>query len=415
MVDPIIAARFVHFAATAICAGVIFFGLVIARPVLRDGADKGIDYYFAGLARLTAISLALVVLSGITWALLLATQVGDASLGQAIANGTLTTLLTETRFGQVWLGRTALAVILAATLLNLRRFAWLTLGAAMLLLISLAWVGHAGAREGPIGWLHVCADMMHLFAAGLWLGSLPALASLLANAVRGAIPSALAAGTTRRFSTFGIAAVAALLITGIINAWILIGQASALWSTDYGCWLLLKIGFFVVMLVLASINRWRWMPKMPAADALAAVRRNSLIEGALGVSVIIIVGILGTLPPPFHQHAHPSDAPPEAAFVHIHDLKAMADVTVLPGRAGRSEIWLRLMREDFSPLPAQTVTLRLTQSGQADVTVEARSGVVGLWRATNITLSSGIWSVALEIYPDQGPPIVLDAPIVIEP
>ena len=70
-----------------------------------------------------------------------------------------------------------------------------------------------------------------------------------------------------------------------------------------------------------------------AADRLPALARNSLAEAALGLGVLLLVGALGTLPPAAHRHSS-TEIPPDAAFTHIHDVAAMADVTIDPGRAG---------------------------------------------------------------------------------
>jgi copper transport protein len=155
---------------------------------------------------------------------------------------------------------------------------------------------------------------------------------------------------------------------------------------------------------------------LPDAGAAAAVRRAAWTEAGLGVLVIAIVGALGTLSPPLHRHVHAAETSPEGAFVHIHDARGMAEVTILPGRPGRSEVRVRLMREDFSPLPAAAVTVRLTQPGEAPIVAEARRGAIGLWRAPGMVIpTGGVWSVVVTVETGQGDPLLLDAPIVIEP
>ena len=52
------------------------------------------------------------------------------------------------------------------------------------MLASLAWAGHGGATPGRPGDLHLAADMLHLLAAGAWLGTLIPLALLLAETRR---------------------------------------------------------------------------------------------------------------------------------------------------------------------------------------------------------------------------------------
>src|SRR3546814_15811165 len=42
-------------------------------------------------------------------------------------------------------------------------------------LSSLAWSGHGAATEGGAGMVHLGADILHLLAAGAWVGALAAL------------------------------------------------------------------------------------------------------------------------------------------------------------------------------------------------------------------------------------------------
>jgi mono/diheme cytochrome c family protein len=62
------------------------------------------------------------------------------------------------------------------------------------------------------------------------------------------------------------------------------------------------------MLALAALNRWRWTPCISAAAAnpqsaalaLARLRRNALVETALGLAVLGVVGVLGITVPGVH-------------------------------------------------------------------------------------------------------------------
>ena len=101
--------------------------------------------------------------------------------------------------------------------------------------------------------------------------------------------------------------VAALILSGIVNACILIGSFRALLVTDYGQLLLLKIVAFVVMVVFAAVNRFRLTPQLALVtnaqahtSALSALTRNTLIEIALGLAIFAVVGVLGTLHPAIH-------------------------------------------------------------------------------------------------------------------
>jgi putative copper resistance protein D len=404
--DPLAIARAIHLAATIVAAGMIFFELIVARPVLRHSAAN--EHYVGTLHRWITIALAVAVLSGFAWALLVAVQLGDAAPAQVLTDGTFTTLLTDTRFGQVWLFRALCLAIVVFTLVSAHTAtASIRLIAASAMLAAVAWVGHAGARADAIGRLQVIADMGHLLAAGLWLGSLPALTILLASK----LPAKIGAAATRRFSTFGIVAVAILLVSGVFNTYLLTDSIIALPETRYGQLVLLKLGLFAAMVILAAINKWHWTPKLPARPAKNAIRRHSLIEAGLGLAVVMAVGILGTLPPPLHRHVHASDATADEPFVHIHDVRGMADVKI----AATGDIEIRLMRDDFTPLPARAVSISLSQATQK-IALEARPEADGLWRSSPVPLlTDGVWTVVVTIHRATGAPLILDGPILIGP
>ena len=104
--------------------------------------------------------------------------------------------------------------------------------------------------------------------------------------------------------------VGALLATGIVNGWLLVGGIPALAGTDYGRLLLIKLALFVAMVVIAAFNRLRLTPRLVRAagaaiapvkgDGLRALARNSMIEATLGLAIVVIVGALGTTPPGSH-------------------------------------------------------------------------------------------------------------------
>jgi putative copper resistance protein D len=99
-----------------------------------------------------------------------------------------------------------------------------------------------------------------------------------------------------------------LLLTGIVNTWFLSGTIPALVGTLYGQLLLVKVAFFAMMIAIASVNRRRLTPLLEriASEAFVRLRAvqqlriNTVIEASLGIFVLAIVGIIGTLPPGLH-------------------------------------------------------------------------------------------------------------------
>ena len=100
--------------------------------------------------------------------------------------------------------------------------------------------------------------------------------------------------------------VAALILSGFVNAWILVGSFRGLVVTGYGQLLMLKLAAFAVMLAFAAFNRFVLTPRLALSsdqarqDALRALSRNTWIEIVLGLSIFAIVGVLGTLHPAAH-------------------------------------------------------------------------------------------------------------------
>lgn len=237
-------------------------------------------------------------------------------LSAVLQGGVLGVVLTQTHFGEAWMIRAGLIVVLAGCLIvqaRTRKHAagWLGLLASAAFVASLAWAGHGAATEDvPYDAIHLPADILHLLAAGAWLGGLLPLVLLLVQTWRDKSSQAVdvARSATLRFSVLGMSCVGTLLVTGIVNAWFLAGSAPALLGTSYGQLLLLKIALFAVMIAVASINQGRLLPCLAdlASDAnlcLQAVRhlaRNASIEASLGIFVLAIVGIIGILPPGLH-------------------------------------------------------------------------------------------------------------------
>jgi len=109
------------------------------------------------------------------------------------------------------------------------------------------------------------------------------------------------------FGTVGTTVVATVVVTGLVNAWMLVGidNVAALATTLYGQLLLGKLALFVAMLGLASLNRFRLTPaferSIASADhrgALGALRGSLAAETACVVVVLGLVAWLGTLAPP---------------------------------------------------------------------------------------------------------------------
>jgi putative copper resistance protein D len=326
--DTLIALRALQFAATVSAAGAVFFRACVAEPAFRAAAGGAVETAAVPMLRfriatIAWTSLGFVIASSLGWLAVETAQMSDVSLS-ALSGSAAWTVLSDTNFGSVWLARLLIMALFAAALLRearrpieLPRNNALRVTLAAVLVGSLAFAGHAAAGEGIEGSIHLVSDILHLFGAAAWLGALLPLAALLGPAQRKGEPALeVARIATLRFSTLGIVSVGTLLATGIINSWVLVGGVSALFETDYGRLLVLKIALFLVMLSVAAINRTRLTPRLvqesdvsAARGAMRQLRINCMIEMALGAIILVIVGALGTLPPAAHEDVA---SPPQA-------------------------------------------------------------------------------------------------------
>ena len=419
MADPLILVRGVHFAATLLAGGTIGLLVLVAEPA---GTKARADFVALRhqLTVLIWLALAVAILSGAAWLVLLASDILGASIAEVCLHGGVWLVLFDTRFGLVWCVRLLLALLLGLLILRpATRGVQLAAAAALVALPALA--GHAGATPGIAGDSHLVSDMVHLLAAGAWLGGLPAFALLLLQARRRteARWHHFAIQATRQFSVVGILSVTALLASGLVNSWNLLSDPRDLVTTDYGRLIALKIGLFIAMVAIATVNRFYLTPRLPEPAALRGLQRNSLAEVCLGLCVLLFVGILGTLPPAAHVHATSANIPPDAAFVHIHAPEAMADVTIDPGRVGQVKVRIRVLRDDFSDFPTNEVHLNIDppKPGPLPIYRTAVRRSDGTWEVDRIDLSqAGNWTVKVIVsLTSRQKPIVLDAPVVIEP
>jgi putative copper resistance protein D len=316
-IDPLlIVTRTLHYAATASLEGTFVFWCLVAGPAFRR-SEAGFALEPRLDRRLLALgwtSLIVAVVSGAGWLILVGSHMSGVPPAAVLQQGIVTIVVTQTRFGEDWLWRGVLAVVLAACLAaqggrGKRIARWIGLAVSAALVASLIWAGHGAAADDlPFDFLHFPADLLHLLATGAWLGALAPLALLLAETRRLRDAGGLARAATLRFSALGITCVGTLVATGIVNTWFLSGSVPALVGTLYGRLLLLKVAIFIGMIAIARVNRNRLAPSLAQAADEASVRsgairklgRNALAEASLGVFVLAIVGIIGTLPPGLH-------------------------------------------------------------------------------------------------------------------
>ena len=298
-----IVVRFALYLVLAALFGLSAFSLYGLRPSERVGA--------LALRSWLGSSAVIGLFLSIVWLVVVASSMAGTPpwpIDQEAIGG----LLTGSAIGAAWKVRVVALVIAAvAAMVAASRSAGLSIVvlASAVALATLAWTGHGAMDENASGWVHLAADILHLIASGAWLGALFGLVLLVSRPAARVDPAHLS--LTHRalhgFGTIGTLVVAAIVLTGLYNGWMLIGigNVSALPSTLYGQLFILKMALFVAMLALASLNRFRLTPIFERAiiahdaqAALSALRSSLAIETACIITIFALVAWLGTLEPP---------------------------------------------------------------------------------------------------------------------
>jgi putative copper export protein len=165
-------------------------------------------------------------------------------------------------------------------------------GAALCLaaIAGLALTSHASARDS---WrvLAVAAVLIHQWAVALWTGGLVQLIGARPFDRDGERPMPI-----QRFSFYALFLALAGIATGIVNAGLVLPRLAALWESDYGKVLIVKIAVLVPVLALAAYHRLTLRRALErAAGALQTTLRA---EAQLAMVVVLFGSILALLAPP---------------------------------------------------------------------------------------------------------------------
>ena len=294
--------------------------------------------------------------------------------------------------------------------------AWLSLllraGAQILALPALAAAGLALAASGHAAtaspqWLMRPSVWLHSIAVTLWIGSLWPLAVLL----RGDSTSASVA--LRRFTFIIPWVLVALLASGTILAVVQLARLQALWTTNYGLILSMKLAAVLAMLALAAANRFLLTRKSEASDMAARRRLRGSIAAEIGLALLIFALVAGWrfTPPP---RSIVEEA--QSEFVHFHSGSVMADLTLTPGRRGRSEGEIMIRDANYQPITPKGVTLVFSQpaSGIEPLRREAVGIGDARWRVDDVVLpTAGRWRLRIEVLIDDFQKVSLEDDILV--
>jgi copper transport protein len=271
--------------------------------------------------------------------------------------------------------------------------------------------GHA--RTTDPSWISLASDTAHLSAMAVWLGGLV----LLVGAVLPRREPDELADVLPVFSRAAFTAVCVLAVTGTYAAWRGVGSWRALFATEYGLLVVVKVVLFCGLLALGNMSRrvvqrryQRSRPGRPVVayamtDAVEEVpdsdeadverlRRSVLVEVVLAVAVLVATAVLVGQPRGTEALAAADRAPVTASTAL--GSGSSASVTVDPGQHGTVDVAITL---SGGPRPT-SVTATATQPDRQLGPIPLRliaDGAHG-YSASGVTLPvSGNWVIALVI------------------
>jgi copper transport protein len=281
-------ARWALFVALAVLIGPLVVRLVVVRGSVPARVERG--FHLLGV-----VAAFLVIDVGIVAFVLRASNALQLPLGDLLY-GDLQPFAEKTRFGVAFLAMTlgfgiVAAVLLLAWILDRPELRWPALLLSLALASGLSLSGHQ-ATEDNAGWLSQGADWIHLVAASVWAGGLVALAFL----VWPFAPS-LRRDAFLGFARLAVLLVGAMVLAGAYLALARLPEASDLWQTQYGRFLLLKLGIVAVALTWGAAHHFLVRPRLQAGQE-PNVRPSLVGEAAVALTVLLVAAVLTNAAPP---------------------------------------------------------------------------------------------------------------------
>jgi putative copper export protein len=273
--------------------------------------------------------------------------------------------------------------------------------------------GHAGS-PGMWMWAMLGMQCAHFAVIGAWIGG---LVWLLVS--RSTDP-----GPVGRFSTMATICLTVVVVTGTTRAIGEIGRLEALWSSDYGRLLLIKIAVVALLVALGAINRFSNVPSILRGRAHGQRLRRT-VRGEVGIAVVVLAltGMLATTHPPAQSSAHDDhaeigDEPDRHSGITVtgSDFATTVQVTlhVEPGVIGENTFTVELADYDTGqPVDAVRVALRFDIPDRPEIgptIVELDSLGPGTWDvvATNVAQPARWRATAIVTYVADGIEVPLE-------
>lgn len=396
--------RWFNLLSIALVTGGIGFWLLSWRPAVPTAQPQS----ERRLRRLMALGWLLVGLSGLLILLHHVALVADLPLSSALTDPALIAVLTDTRFGALWIIRLILWLLLGGLLwfaARASRLYWPAFAVCGLIILAHSLYSHASAAQDATA--AAAGDWLHMLATALWVGGLVAFALVLRPLWRAEGVQAVSR-LIACFSNYARVCVAALIISGIYAAWLHVGTLDALLTTLYGQSLLIKLILFLPLLATAGFNLLITARGLRQGRDVWVGRLRGLIavELALTLNILAAVGVMTSTNPARGVVAVRDATPPTLSANPYFEMQVsggvMAHLEFTPGYVGENTFIVTLFDMDNgSPIDdASLIRLRFTNTAGAYAESELRPQPQGngVYTITGANLSApGTWRVRMNI------------------
>jgi copper transport protein len=281
-------ARWGLFGALALLIGPLVVRLLVLRGPVPDRLERG--FHVLGV-----VAAFLVIDVGIAAFVLRASNALQLPIAD-LPYGDLQPFAEQTRFGVAFLVMTVGFGIVAALLLvgwvfDTVALRWAALALSLALVSGLSLSGHQ-ATEPNAAWLAQLADWLHLVAASVWVGGVVTLAFLVWP-----LAPSLRAKAFLGFARLAVVLVAAMVLAGAYLALVRLPELADLWETQYGRFLLLKLGIVALALTWGAVHHFVVAPRLEAGRD-PDVRPSLMGEAVVAATVLLAAAILTNAAPP---------------------------------------------------------------------------------------------------------------------
>lgn len=384
--------RWLQYTGLSLYLGTLFFHMfLLPKPERKESYKLGrsqwtliVSFVLTALGVILSLPMQAKLDAGVTWSEVW----GNNVLGEA---------LRYSSFGSIWWTQVLLLLVLAGLTYALIPkwsqgekpiFAGLAMGTIVCMFVAKAFMGHAAAAE--LESVAIASDFLHLAAASLWLGGLLALAFLLpaygARQPDPAVRKQLYWATIQRFSLTGAVCVVLILASGLYGIKIYTPSLASLFTSIYGQTMLAKIVLFIIMLVFALTGFLKGRRKNRELGP------SVWIEFGVGIITLVVAAVLSNLP----------TALSNPGPVHLKDVTrsgytVMIDIS--PNIMGKNEFTVTVQDPDGKPVMGiEQASLKLTsremEMGTLEINMTGNSSPV---TKQDLITMAGRWEIKYHV------------------